>query len=410
MTLLDELKEPERWETFYDYKTSLVCPKYYAKELRTFIDSEKYLPVCEEIGSGSFPLPRRAVISKLDTKKKRIVYIYPKDETAVLKLLTYLLLRKYDGIFSGNLYSFRPGKTAKDAIRRLTGVPGIRDMYSYKVDISNYFNSIPVERFLPVLKETLSDDEQLYSFLAGLLKEEHVTDRGKVISEEKGIMAGTPLASFYANLYLKDMDEWFEKQKIPYARYSDDIIVFGKTEEETRSYADKIKEMLSEKGLTVNPDKEVFSTAEDGWTFLGFCEKDGVIDIAPVTLLKLKKKMRRKARALKRWSDRHEEDGERAARAFIRVFNRKLMENAGDNELTWSYWFFSVISTTESLHAIDLYAQDCIRFLCTGTRKKSRFQTKYDDLKAMGYKSLVHDYYAFEDKQKTQNLKTYGTK
>ena len=241
MTLLDELKDPERWEAFYDYKTSLVCPKYYAKELRTFIDSEKYLPVCEEIGSGSFPLPRRAVISKLDTKKKRIVYIYPKDETAVLKLLTYLLLRKYDGIFSGNLYSFRPGKTAKDAIRRLTGVPGIRDMYSYKVDISNYFNSIPVERFLPILKETLSDDEQLFSFLAGLLKEEHVTDRGKVISEEKGIMAGTPLASFYANLYLKDMDEWFEKQKIPYARYSDDIIVFGKTEEETRSYADKIK-------------------------------------------------------------------------------------------------------------------------------------------------------------------------
>lgn len=403
MTLLDELKDPATWEAFYGYKTSLVCPKYYAKELRSFINSEKYLPVCKEIeGNDPFPLPRRAVISKLDTKKKRIVYIYPKDETAVLKLLTYLLLRKYDGIFSGNLYSFRPGKTAKDAIRRLTGVPGIRDMYSYKVDISNYFNSIPIDKFLPVLKETLSDDTVLYDFLSKLLKQDQVIDRGHVISEEKGIMAGTPLASFYANLYLKDMDEYFESAKIPYARYSDDIIVFGKTAEETMLHADKIKQFLTEKGLVVNPDKELFSTPEDGWTFLGFCEKDGVIDIAPVTLLKLKKKMRRKARALKRWSDRHDEDGERAARAFIRVFNRKLMENAGDNELTWSYWFFSVISTTESLHAIDLYAQDCIRFLYSGSRTKSRFKARYEDLKEMGYKSLVHDYYAFSEKQPKQ--------
>jgi hypothetical protein len=399
MTLLAELKDPARWEAFYEYKTSLVCPKQYTKELRSFIDNERYLPVCDETSdAASFPLPRRAVISKIDTKKKRIVYIYPKDETTVLKLLTYLLLRKYDGIFSANLYSFRPGKTAKDAIRRLTGIPGIRGMYSYKVDISNYFNSIPIERFLPILKETLSDDAPLYEFLSALLKKEEVSDRGKIICEEKGIMAGTPLAAFYANLYLKDMDEWFESSRIPYARYSDDIIVFGKTREETESYAAKIKELLAAKGLSVNPDKELFSTPDEGWTFLGFCEKDGVIDIAPVTLMKLKKKMRRKARALRRWSDRHDEDGERAARAFIRVFNRKLMENAGDNELTWSYWFFSVINTTESLHAIDLYAQDCIRFLYSGTRKKSRFNARYEDLKALGYKSLVNDYYAFSEK------------
>ena len=227
MTLLEELKDPACWESFYDYKTSLVCPKYYAKELRSFIDSKRYLPVCNGISdAASFPLPRRAVISKLDTKKKRIVYIYPKDETTVLKLLTYLLLRKYDHIFSGNLYSFRPGKTAKDAIRRLTGVPGIRGMYSYKVDISNYFNSIPIDRFLPVLKETLSDDAPLYDLLSELLKKEEVSDRGRIISEEKGIMAGTPLASFYANLYLCDLDAHFEKAGITYARYSDDIIVF----------------------------------------------------------------------------------------------------------------------------------------------------------------------------------------
>ena len=76
----------------------------------------------------------------MDTQKKRIVYTYPYAENTVLKLLAYLLLRKYDSVFSDGLYSFRPNKTAKDAVRRLIRTPRINEMYSYKADISNYFN------------------------------------------------------------------------------------------------------------------------------------------------------------------------------------------------------------------------------------------------------------------------------
>ncbi len=93
MTLLDQLSQPACWERFYTYKLSLVCSKTYAKELRAFIDDKAYLPVCEEIlaisrpegdtgpeeGPDSrsgrrFPLPRRAVISKMSSQKKRVVY------------------------------------------------------------------------------------------------------------------------------------------------------------------------------------------------------------------------------------------------------------------------------------------------------------------------------------------------
>ena len=63
------------------------------------------------------------------------------------------------------------------------------------------------------------------------------------------------------------------------------------------------------------------------------------------------------------------------------------------NELSWSRWFFSVINTDKSLHEIDLYAQDCIRYIISGSRKKTRFRVTYDDMKALGYRSLVHEYY-----------------
>ena len=112
------LARPESWERFYEYKTSLACPKDFEKELRRFIDGQAYLPVCETIAAGEpFPLPKKAVISKMHNTKKRTVYTYPFAENTVLKLLTFLLLRKYDGIFSPNLYSFRPGRSAADAVR-----------------------------------------------------------------------------------------------------------------------------------------------------------------------------------------------------------------------------------------------------------------------------------------------------
>ena len=427
MPMLEQLSDEACWERFYAYKTSLACPKTFAKELRRFIDARGWEPVCEEIRktaeeirqSGSagdqeitFPLPSKAVISKQSSQKKRTVYTYPAPENTVLKLLTWLLLRKYDGLFSGNLYSFRPGITAKDAVRRLRRTKDINRMYSYKADISNYFNSVPVEKLLPMLSEALAEDPALLNFLSGLLTEPRVLDgsRGiteprtpeesRIIIEQKGIMAGTPLSAFYANLYLRDLDRSFADRGIPYARYSDDIILFAETAEERDACASEVGHFLAERGLSLNPDKEVFGAPEDGFTFLGFEFREGYIDIAPVSVVKLKKKMRRKARALDRWHRRKRLSGEKAAAAFLRVFNRKLFAAEGDNELSWNRWFFPVITRTDRLHEIDLYAQDCIRFLAAGTRTKARFDVRYEDLKRLGYRSLVHEWYENEVKER----------
>ena len=401
MSLLDLLSQPTCWEDFYQYKTSLACPKAFAVTLRKFIDRQTYLPVCEAIARGDrFPLPRRAVISKMNSRKKRIVYTYPDPENTVLKLLTYLLLRNYDGIFSPGLYSFRPRRSAKDAVRALSRVPRIGEMYAYKVDISNYFNSVPIVRLLPMLQEITAEDPVLYAFLAQLLTEPEVLDGDRTVTENKGIMAGTPLSAFYANVYLRDLDRYFAGLGVPYARYSDDIILFAPSREEAEIHAAFIRDYLARCGLAVNPDKEQFTAPEEGWTFLGFICRDGVYDIAPATVQKLKAKMRRKTRALHRWQRRSGASPERAAAAFIRVFNRKLMEGGADNELTWSHWFFSVISTADSLRAIDRYAQDCIRYLLQGTRTKARFNARYEDLKKLGYRSLVHAYYDFSAEDK----------
>ena len=396
MSLLDQLSDRKAWEKFYDYKCSLAVPGDFTKQLRRFIDTQAYLPVCEEIACGRpFPLPRMSVISKQSTQKKRTVFTYPDAENMVLKLLTYLLLRKYDGLFADGLYSFRPGRNAKDAIRMLRGVQGIGEMYSYKADVSDYFNSIPVERLLPMLEEVLANDPELYRFLAGLLEEPDVIHEGAVVRVQKGIMAGTPLSSFYANLFLSDMDRLFAEKGILYSRYSDDIIVFAESLEQAEEYRGTVLSCLQEKELRLNPDKESFSSPEDGFIYLGFSYRQGVVDIAPASVVKLKAKMRRKTRALMRWGMRNGIEPEKTAKAFIRIFNRKLLESSPDSDLTWSYWFFPSLNTDRSLREVDHYAQECVRYLISGRHTKARFNVRYEDMKKLGYKSLVHEYYRF---------------
>ena len=136
MSLVDKLFEKSNWERFYAYKAGLRCSKRFKKELREFIDSESYLAYKDAILSlKDLPLPEKSVISKMSSQKKRTVYKYPYDFNMVLKLLTYLTLRKYDHIYTNNLYSFRPGICAKDAIMAICRTKDIRKMYSYKIEL-----------------------------------------------------------------------------------------------------------------------------------------------------------------------------------------------------------------------------------------------------------------------------------
>lgn len=397
MSLLDLLNDERAWLDFLAYKKEHHLSAWREKELTEFIEKREYGGVCRDIARGSFPLPKKAIISKQNSTKKRTVYTYPKNENLVLKLLTHLILRKYDHLFYSGLYSFRPGRGAKDAVRRFARDGRIEKMFSYKVDISDYFNSVDISLLLPMLDASLSDDPALISFCKMLLCEKNVLEKGRPIEERKGIMAGTPLSSFYANLYLCELDRYFYENRIPYARYSDDMIVFAETKEKCHEYADFIKAFLIKMHLSVNPEKEFFADAGESWTFLGFIFSGGRVDIAPSSVKKLKMKMRRKARALSRWAKRKGLPGEKAAVAFIRAFNRKLFDNPSDSDLTWARWFFPVINTSESLRVIDSYAQDCIRFLMSETRTKARFNARYEDIKALGYRSLVHEFYSFDE-------------
>lgn len=394
MSLIDLLNEETVWQDFLEHKRQRAhLPIKVIQQYGKFVADSAYLELADQIRHGyyHFSIPRKVVISKMGKSKKRVVYLYNEQETYILKLLSFLLYR-YDYLFADNLYSFRQKSGVKKAIEHLTRNHDLTNLYGYKVDIRNYFNSIDVEILLKNLERELSD-LKLYQLFEELLRNKKVIYQGEIVEEEKGVMAGNPLSAFLANYYLKEMDHHFQNEKVLYARYADDIIVFDKDYEQILKHRQYIVEYLDSLHLEVNQEKEFFYRPGDSFEFLGFSYLNGVLDLSDNTIRKMKGKIRRAARGLRRWKLKKGADDRVTLKAMNRKFNRKFF---GKNEadLSWKYWFFPTITTVVGLKTIDRYMQEWQRYIVTGKHNKKNFKkVPYDFLKECNYRSLVNEFY-----------------
>ncbi len=218
-------------------------------------------------------------------------------------------------------------------------------------------------------------------------------DSGIPVREVRGAMAGIPIAPFFANIYLKSMDEEFERRGAAYFRYSDDILLFADSEEELKEYETLLYGCIREKGLSVNPSKVKMTKPGEGWEFLGFAYKDGKVDLSEVTKNKLKAKIKRKAHKLYRWRMKKDASFEHTAKAMIRVFNRKFYDDTDENKFSWSRWFFPVLTTDEGLKEMDAYLVQYIRYLYSGRHYKGNYRVTYEQIKELGFRSLVNEFY-----------------
>jgi hypothetical protein len=390
--LLDTLDKPAHWQAFQAHKLAKSqLTRREADALAEFVEKEGYREPVRKLRDGDFPYPQRREVNKSGSTRKRVVYTFPESETWVLKLLAFELYR-YDAHQPPGCYSFRRGTGAHMAVRELAATPGIEKMWCYKADVHDYFNSISVPLLIDDLGCVIGDDPDLLGFITGLLSADKAWEAGRLLEGPRGAMAGMPLSPFLANIHLASLDARFFGVR-PYARYSDDIVVFAETREEIDACRAVILGELEIRGLSVNPDKESLSAPGEPWEFLGFSYSGGELDLSAATRKKLKAKIRRKARALRRWMLRKDVPAEKAVRVMIRIYNRKFFSGTGPDELNWSRWFFPLLTRDESLREIDHYLQQWLRWIPTGRHRAANRRLSYAKLQELGYRTLVHEFH-----------------
>lgn len=358
----------------------------------TFNDME-YLILNFISDTFSFSYPKLNKINKMKAKKNRDIFIFPCEEQLLLKYINFVLT---DGIVSMHpqCFSFQRGKPIKLAIKYIRKAP-IEGLACIKIDITNYFNSIPINQENEWLTKPLHEYPTLSSRIQHFLCENKVIYNHSVIQmQSKGVMAGMPLSPFLSNLYLREFDHQMALDFVAYARYSDDMVFFCK-EDEVERRLNEIVSILNGYGLAINETKTKIFGPNEPFDFLGLKFDGDKIDLSDGTILKMKGKIKRATRSLYRWQQKNNVPYEKSVMVLIRKFNRKFYGyEANETDFTWSKWFFGLITQTDGLKIIDAYFQETIRYLASGSYKKTNYQRiPYNMLKAYGYKPLVAEYY-----------------
>ncbi len=397
LNILETTKERNRFQKKKIKAYEEIIETDIYKNIISSIKSEKY----------TFSPPRKVKINKFNSIKKKTVYIFNFQDDLVLKILNSYLNENFSHLISPNCHSFQKNKGAKTAFKSILSDKKINTKYTYKTDISNFFNSIDVKKFFKILPIEIKNNTLIFNILQSIFFNNIVFYKGKkIFDNKKGLMAGNPLAPFLSNIYLNDIDNYFYTQNITYARYSDDIIFFDNLSN-INKHIKFLESKISTKNLAINKEKTIFLEPGKKWTFLGFSYKQGQIDISEASVEKLKIKVRRLSKRYNRLLSNNKFTENQILTFFIKKLNNKFFGlNRDYNDLCWSKWYFPLINTDRSLKIIDKFIQERMRYAITGHFRKLNYsKVPYHLLKSLGYKTLTNSYYLFKyDFEKFNNL------
>ncbi|WP_373548343.1 group II intron reverse transcriptase/maturase [Haliscomenobacter sp.] len=183
----------------------------------------------------------------------------------------------FEADFEESSHGFRPGRSAAGAMGAIkehleSGLDEVLDG-----DLSKYFDTIPHEKLMIALKERISDPRMLdliKQWLKVPIWEDKQFKGGK--KNKVGTPQGGVISPLLANIYLHLLDRivnnpksLFARAGVKIVRYADDFVMMGKKIES--QIKDKLKELLSRMGLSLNEEKtRLVRAKEESFDFLGF--------------------------------------------------------------------------------------------------------------------------------------------
>ena len=255
----------------------------------------------EQIRKGGYqPQPvQRVWIPKVGSKELRPLGLPTVEDRVVEMALRNVIEPIFEQGFAEHSYGFRPGRGAKDALRRVDQLLKSGKVWVVDADIKGYFDNIPTEKLLTAIAQHISDGAVL-EMIQRLLKK-GVMESGKGWQPtENGTPQGAVISPLLANIYLNPLDHQMAQAGWEMIRYADDFIILCKSQEEAETALAQVRAWTDQAGLTLHPVKTriVDASQKGGFDFLGYHFERGYRWPRQKSLKKFRETIREKTRKL----------------------------------------------------------------------------------------------------------------
>lgn len=233
----------------------------------------RLLAVKEQLKRGAYqPKPvKRVWIDKPGSAEKRPLGIPTVADRVVQAAVRMVIEPIFESRFAEHSYGFRPGRGCKDALRRVGELLRAGNTHVVDVDIKGYFDSIPHDLLMALVRERIADGRVL-GLIEGFLKQGVI--EGEDWREAKeGTPQGGVISPLLANIYLDPLDWLMAGSGLEMVRYADDMVVLCRNREEASTALEKLREWMAKAGLTLHPDKTRtvdMGLADSHFDFLGY--------------------------------------------------------------------------------------------------------------------------------------------
>ena len=184
----------------------------------------------------------------------RLLGIPTVQDRMIQQAIAQILNEIYEPIFSKSSYGFRPGRGAKDAIKKSEEYINQGNKWVVDMDLEKFFDKVNHDILVRKLEKRIKD-QRLIKLIRKYL-ESGVLINGIKVSSEKGTPQGGPLSPLLANIMLDDLDKELEKRGHKFCRYADDCNIYVKSKRAGERVMKSITNIIeNELKLKVNRNK-----------------------------------------------------------------------------------------------------------------------------------------------------------
>jgi len=235
---------------------------------------------------------RRVWIPKPGTTEKRPLGIPAVRDRTVEAATRNVLEPIFERDFAEYSYGFRPGRGCREAVGRVEELLSQGHVWCVDADLKSYFDTIPHERLMALIKQRIVDGSVL-ALLEQCLKAGVLEELKGWQPTERGTPQGAVISPLLANLYLNPLDHEVAGRGWAMVRYADDFVVLCRTKEEAETVLAFLREWTATAGLTLHPTKtRIVNAVSEGFDFLGWHFRGGKKWPRKKSLQKLQEKMR----------------------------------------------------------------------------------------------------------------------